>query len=67
MVCGFPGETSCFQISPLSGHFVWTPVSVEDESINMEVLEYVHSYDNMIKNGVTSMWLNKNTGEYEFL
>ena len=35
---------------------------VEDESINMEELEYVHSYDNMIKNGLTSMWLNKNTG-----
>jgi len=67
VLCGFPGETSCFQISPLNGHFVWTPVGVEDEDINMDVLEYVHSYDNMIKNGISSMWLNKNTGEYEFL
>ena len=67
VVCGFPGETACFQISPLNGHFEWTPVGVEDEDINMEELQYVHSYDNMIKNGVTSMWLNMNTQEYEFL
>jgi len=67
VVCGFPGESACFQISPLNGHFEWTPVGVEDEDINMEELEYVHSYDNMIKNGVTSMWLNTNTQEYEFL
>merc|ERR1719193_723583 len=49
VLCGFPGETSCFQISPLNGHFVWTPVGVED--IDMEVLEYVHSYDNMNAQG----------------
>jgi len=67
MVCGFPGDFSCYQSSPLNGAFGWNPVSTEDEDIDMTVLEYVHSYDNMIKNGVTSMWLNKNSGEYEFL
>merc|ERR1711915_439805 len=68
MVCGFTGlESACFQISPLNGHFTWTPVGVEDESIDMSTLEYVHSYTNMIKDGVTSMWLNKDSGEYEFL
>merc|ERR1712215_619020 len=68
MVCGFTGlESACFQISPLNGHFTWTPVGVEDESIDMSTLEYVHSYTNMIKDGVTSMWLDKDSGEYEFL
>eukprot|EP00091_Calanus_sinicus_P017088 TRINITY_DN3687_c0_g1_i1.p1 TRINITY_DN3687_c0_g1~~TRINITY_DN3687_c0_g1_i1.p1 ORF type:complete len:207 (+),score=65.74 TRINITY_DN3687_c0_g1_i1:58-621(+) len=67
MVCGFPGESACYQISPLNGHFVWTPVGAEEEDIDMEVLEYVHSYTNMIKGGVISMWINKESGEYQFL
>jgi hypothetical protein len=46
---------------------VWTPVGAEEESIDMGVLEYVHSYSNLIKGGVDSMWMNKETGEYQFL
>merc|ERR1712123_378081 len=67
MVCGFPEESACYQISPLNGHYVWTPVETEEDDLDMDVLEYVHSYDNMIKGGVTSMWMNKNSGEFEFL
>ena len=67
MVCGFTGDSACYQISPLNGHLVWTPVMAEEEDLDMSMLEYVHSYTNMIKDGVTSMWMNKSTGEYQFL
>jgi len=67
MVCGFPEGAACYQISPLNGHIVWTPVKAEDPGIDMSMLEYVHSYSNMIKGGVSSMWINKTSGEYQFL
>merc|ERR1712061_61939 len=35
--------------------------------IDMSMLEYVHSYSNMIKGGVSSMWVNQTSGEYQFL